>query len=169
MSTMAPGRPSHLTPGWIAASDGFVLVFPAVADNVSFARAVVAAFAARLPFTLDEIEELKLAVSEIVANAVLHAYGEDGGPVWLGARVTDGGLEVVVEDAGRGIPNVAEARRPGVTRLEGEHLGIGFSVAESYVGELTVESSPGAGTCVRMVKRPIQGSANRAPRPDRPG
>ena len=144
----------HLGPEWAERGDGFWMSCSATPANVAFARAVVAAFAARLPFTLDEIEELKLAVSEVVSNVVLHAYDPPGGPLWLGARAVDGGLEVVVEDRGRGIDDVQQARQPGFSRLGGEHLGIGLSVAETYTHELSIESRPGAGTRVRMVKRP---------------
>lgn len=144
----------QLGPEWARQGDAFWMSCAATPANVAFARAVVAAFAARLPFTLDEIEEIKLAVSEVVSNVVLHAYEPPGGPLWLGARAVDGSLEVVVEDCGRGIDDVRQARQPGFSRLGGEHLGIGLSVAETYMTQLFIDSRPGAGTCVRMVKRP---------------
>ena len=150
---VGPGSPD-LGPGWAGQQDAFWMSCAATPANVSFARAVVAAFAARLPFTLDEIEEIKLAVSEVVSNVVLHAYDPPGGPLWLAARAVDGLLEVVVEDRGRGIDDVRRARQPGFSRLGGEHLGIGLSVAETYMDELSIDSRPGAGTRVRMVKRP---------------
>ncbi|HEY8487138.1 MAG TPA: anti-sigma F factor [Limnochordales bacterium] len=139
---------------WWDRPDAFWLSCPATPANVGFARAVVAAFAARLPFTLDEIEEIKLAVSEVVSNVVLHAYDVPGGPLRLGARVVDGLLEVVVEDDGRGIEDVAQAMQPGYSRLGEEHLGIGLTVAETYMSQLDIDSSPGVGTRVRMRKRP---------------
>lgn len=139
---------------WASGPDGFVLVMAAAPANLAFARSVVAAFAARLPFTLEEVEDVKLAVSEMVANAVVHAYPGGTGPVWLAGRIRDGGVEIVVEDRGVGIADVEKARRAGYSSLGGDHLGIGFSVAESYVDVLEVDSSPGEGTCVRLFKRP---------------
>lgn len=147
--------PRWIGPSWGQSPDSFLLCISAHPDNLAFARAVVAAFAARLPFTLEEIEDIKLAVSEMVANAVIHAYrGGTPGPVWVAGRVVDGTLEVVVEDHGQGMPDVAKAREAGYSTLGGEHLGIGFSVAETYMDQVLVESVPGEGTCVRMRKRP---------------
>jgi len=152
--------PRRLGTGWGEAPDSFLLRVPADAANLAFARAVVAAFAARLPFTVEEIEDLKLAVSEIVANCIVHAYpAGQPGPVWVAARVVEGALEVMVEDRGRGIADVDKAREAGYSTVGGEHLGIGFSVAETYVDELSVESAPGEGTCVRMLKRPASQAA----------
>ena len=145
-----PGPPAS----WGPDDDAFWMSCRATAENVALARVVVAAFAARLAFSLDEIEELKLAVSEVVSNAVLHAYDAPGGPLGIGARVVDGGLEVVVEDRGRGIDDVQQARQPGFSRLGPDHLGIGLSVAETYTHRLSIESRPGAGTRVAMFKRP---------------
>lgn len=152
--------PRRIGPEWGQSAHSFVLCIPADPANLAFARAVVAAFAARLDFTLDEIEDVKLAVSEMVANAVIHAYPGGGGPVWVAGRVHDGALEVVVEDRGRGIADVARAREAGYSTLGGEHLGIGFSVAEAYMDALEVDSVPGEGTCVRMRKRPASGAAS---------
>ncbi len=152
--------PRRLASGWGQTPDSFVLRIPADTANLAFARAVVAAFAARLPFTVDEIEDLKLAVSEMVANCIVHAYpAGQAGPVWVAARVVEGALEVVVEDRGRGIADVDRAREAGYSSVGGEHLGIGFSVAETYVDALSVDSTPGEGTCVRMLKRPARQAA----------
>lgn len=154
----APPAPRWIEPSWGQSPDSFLLCIAAEPGNLAFARAVVAAFAARLPFTLEEIEDIKLAVSEMVANAVIHAYpGGPPGPVWVAGRAVDGVLEVAVEDRGRGIVDVAKAREAGYSTLGGEHLGIGFSVAETYMDQVRVESVPGEGTCVRMRKRPAAG------------
>lgn len=161
--TQATPTPRRLGPEWAREGDGFWMSFAATAGNVAFARTVVAAFAARLPFTVEEIEDIKLAVSEVVANVVLHAYDPPGGPVWLGARVMDGALEVGVEDRGRGIEDVEWARRPGTSSLGGDHLGIGFSVAQTYMDTLEVDSTPGSGTSVRMIKRPARAAAGEGP------
>lgn len=145
-------------PAWGATEDSFVVQTVAVPENLGFVRAIVAAFCVRLPFTLDEVEDVKLAVSEMVANAIVHAYPDEHGPVWIAGRVVDGTLEVLVADRGRGISDVDAARRPGYSSVGGEHLGIGFSVAETYVDELDVDSIAGEGTCVRLRKRPSAAS-----------
>ncbi|MEW6044914.1 MAG: anti-sigma F factor [Bacillota bacterium] len=161
-----PARsPRWLTAAWGQGPDSFLLAIAASPDNLAFARAVVAAFAARLAFTLDEIEDIKLAVSEMVANAVIHAYaGQSPGPVWVAGRAQDGGLEVVVEDRGRGIKDVARAREAGYSSAGGDHLGIGFSVAETYMDQVLVDSVPGEGTCVRLFKRPAADQKQAGPR-----
>ena len=120
--------------------------------NIGVARIAVATFAAGLDFTLPDIEEIKVAVSEVVSNAVLHAYPGGFGEVTVQASAGDGGLVVEVEDQGVGIPDVERAREPGFTTAP-DHMGLGFSFMESFMDDLSLESSPGKGTRVRMVKR----------------
>ncbi|MDA8147128.1 MAG: anti-sigma F factor [Thermaerobacter sp.] len=123
------------------------------AENVGVARVAVAAFAGPLGFTLGELEEIKVAVSEAVSNAVLHGYPEGEGTVRIEAEAADGALELVVEDQGRGIEDVVQARRPAFS-TDPERMGLGFVFMESFSDSLEVSSSPGQGTRVRMRKRP---------------
>jgi stage II sporulation protein AB (anti-sigma F factor) len=133
-----------------------LLEVPGRAENVALIRVAVAAFAGALPFTLPEIEEVKVAVSEAASNCVLHAYGADGpGRVAVRAALCDGRLTVEVRDWGRGIEDVARARQAAfTTSADPEHLGLGFTFMEQFSDELEVESTPGGGTTVRLRKRP---------------
>ncbi|HEY3316557.1 MAG TPA: anti-sigma F factor [Bacillota bacterium] len=129
------------------------LEMEALPDNVALARVTVASFATQLDFTLEEVEDIRVAVSEAVTNAVVHAY--DGGP---GTVVIEAGhdgeaLTLTILDHGRGIPDVALARQPAYT-TDPERMGLGFAIMESFSDELDVTSAPGRGTTVRMVKRP---------------
>jgi len=128
---------------------------PAREANVGVVRVAVAAFASALPFTLPELEELRVAVSEAAGNVVLHAYPAAEGEMVVRVRLRGGELEVEVEDRGRGIADVAAARRPEFTTSDDpEHLGLGFTFMEQFSDELVVESAPGRGTRIRMRKRP---------------
>lgn len=120
--------------------------------NIGVARTAVATFAASLDFTLPDAEEIKVAVSEAVSNAVLHAYPGSQGDVTIQASDDEGQLVVEVEDRGAGIPDITKAREPGFTTAP-DHMGLGFSFMESFMDDLLLESSPGKGTRVRMVKR----------------
>lgn len=130
------------------------LTIKAHRDNLGAARNAVAAFAAQLDFTLAEIEEVKLAVSEAVTNAIVHGYPDGQGDVHVEAVVTDEGeLQVVVWDEGVGIADVERARQPGVS-THPERLGMGFAFMEAFADRVDVDSAPGRGTRVRLVKRP---------------
>lgn len=134
------------------------LTLTCVPSNIAVGRIAVSTFAASLGFTIAEIEEIKVAVSEAVSNAVLHAYPSGTGEVTVVASETvseTGGRELLVEvkDTGVGIPDIAKAREPGFSTIP-EHMGLGLSFMESFMDSLTLESSPGQGTVVRMVKRP---------------
>ncbi len=135
-----------------------VLRFKALDENVGVARAAAAAVASQLPFSLSELEELRIAVSEAVTNAVLHAYPDDAvGDVELILTVDAGRerLEVEVRDEGRGIADLPSALRPEVSSLK-DHLGLGFAFMDSMSDEVSVESTPGKGTVVRFVKCPVR-------------
>ena len=123
------------------------LEFPARSVNEGFARAAVAAFAAQLDPTLAELGDIKTAVSEAVTNAVVHAY-----PDVLGT-VPDERLEIAVKDHGVGIADVAQARTPMYTTGGEERSGMGFTIMESFMNQLVVNSAPGKGTTVTMRKR----------------
>lgn len=122
--------------------------------NEGFARAVAAAFAAQLDPTLDELGDIKTAVSEAVTNAIVHAYPDELGKIVLKARILDGGvLELVVRDWGRGIENVEQAREPLFTTGGAERSGMGFTIMESFMDMLRVRSRVGKGTSVTMRRR----------------
>ena len=123
-------------------------------SNEGFARQAAAAFAAQLDPTLDELGDIKTAVSEAVTNVIVHAYPESLGKVVLKLRILEGGtLEIVVRDWGRGIEDVARAREPLYTTGGEERSGMGFTIMESFMDRLTVKSVPGRGTTVTMRKR----------------
>ena len=131
------------------------LKFLSVPENESFARVAVSAFAVQLDPTLDVLADIKTAVSEAVTNAIVHGYGEERGVVTVSAALTeDGLLRIAVSDAGRGIPDVARAMQPFfTTQPEKERSGMGFSVMQTFMDRVDVESLVGEGTTVRMEKR----------------
>lgn len=128
--------------------------FPSKSINEGFARAAVAAFAAQLDPTLEEINDIKTAVSEAVTNCIVHAYPGAIGTVKIRVKIADPSkVEIVVRDRGVGIPDVPKARIPLYTTGGEERSGMGFSIMESFMDELHISSKPGRGTVVRMVKR----------------
>ena len=130
--------------------------FPSLSANEAFARSVTAAFAAQLDPTLDELGDLKTAVSEAVTNAIVHAYPDRIGPVTLRLRrLPDNVLEITVKDKGLGIPDVQQARQPMFTTGGPERSGMGLTIMESFTNSLTIRSAPGRGTTVRMRKKLI--------------
>ena len=121
--------------------------------NEGFARTATAAFAAQLDPTIDELGDIKTAVSEAVTNAIVHGYREQSGPVFLTATLTDKpSVRIRVRDRGVGIADVAEARRPLFTTMQGERAGLGFAVMESFMDRVQVRSAPGKGTTVTLEK-----------------
>lgn len=123
-------------------------------SNEGFARTAAACFAAQLDPTLDEINDIKTAVSEAVTNAIVHAYPDSIGQVVVKVRICpDQVLEVTVRDHGRGIPDVEKARQPMFTTGGEERSGMGFTIMESFMDRLVVRSTPGRGTTVVMRKR----------------
>ncbi|MBP2634211.1 MAG: spoIIAB 2 [Firmicutes bacterium] len=123
-------------------------------ENVGFARAASAAFSAQVDLTLTEIDEIKVAVSEAISNAVIHGYGElvdKDNYIELVMNLYQDKLEFVITDYGRGIANVEEAMQPSFSS-DPERMGLGFVFMDSFMDELEVISEPGQGTTVRMVK-----------------
>ena len=119
-----------------------------------FARIAAAGFAAQLDPTLDELGDIKTAVSEAVTNAIVHAYPDALGRILLKMRMTEGNvLELTIRDWGRGIDNIDQARQPLFTTGGAERSGMGFTIMESFMDRLSVKSSPGKGTTVVMRKR----------------
>ena len=129
------------------------LTFPSRSANESLARSAAAAFVSQLDPTLEELSDVRTAVSEAVTNAVVHAYPEKIGTVEMILRLFEGGvIEVVVRDKGCGIEDVPKALEPTYTTGGADRSGMGFTIMESFMGSLSVRSKPGKGTTVRMRK-----------------
>ena len=134
--------------------DQATIVFSSRSANEGFARAAAACFAARLDPTLDELADVKTAVSEAVTNAIVHAYPDRLGKVTMRLRLYAGNvLEVQIKDSGVGIPDVEKAREPLYTTGNEERSGMGFTIMESFMDSLKVRSAVGKGTAVTMRKR----------------
>ena len=130
------------------------LTFLSRSANEGFARTAAACFAAQLDPTLDEVNDIKTAVSEAVTNCIVHAYPDRLGKVVLRLRLyPDNVVEITVRDAGVGIEDVERARTPLFTTGNEERTGMGFSIMESFMDSLKVRSVPGKGTTVTMRKR----------------
>lgn len=122
--------------------------------NESFVRSTLAAFAAQLDPTIEEIADIKTAVSEAVTNCIVHAYAERMGKIYIYSAVFDDGrIKISIRDKGCGIEDIKKAREPLYTTLGGERAGLGFAVMESFTDKLSVRSSVGKGTTVTMIKR----------------
>ena len=127
------------------------LDFPSASANEGFARAAAACFAAQLDPTLEEVNDVKTAVSEAVTNAIVHAYPDTLGKISMKLRIRpDHSLEIVVKDWGVGIADVDQAREPLFSTGSEERSGMGFTIMESFMDSLRVKSTPGKGTTVTM-------------------
>ena len=130
------------------------LEFPSRSANEGFARAAAACFAAQLDPTLDEVNDVKTAVSEAVTNCIVHAYPDTLGRISMKLRLfEDNSLEIVVKDWGVGIADVEQARTPLFTTGSEERSGMGFTIMESFMDTLKVRSVPERGTTVTMRRR----------------
>ena len=131
------------------------LEFLSVPENEGFARVAVSAFAVQLDPTLDILADIKTAVSEAVTNAIVHGYGEEKGIVSISVLMRECGLlEITVSDRGKGIEDIEMAMQPFfTTQPEKERSGMGFSVMQTFMDKVNVDSIPGAGTTVRMEKQ----------------
>ena len=130
------------------------MTFPSRSVNEGFARSALSAFAAQADPTLDELADVKTAVSEAVTNCIVHAYANTIGPITLTAALyEDGTLRVAVADKGCGIPDVSKAMEPLFTTGGAERAGLGFAVMESFMDSVKVRSAPGKGTRVTLSKR----------------
>ncbi|MGN0378970.1 MAG: anti-sigma F factor [Butyrivibrio sp.] len=128
--------------------------FDAVSENERLARVCAVAFVSRLDPTLEEINDIKTAVSEAVTNCVIHGYQGKGGIVVMDAVIRDRELEIKIQDFGVGIENVEQAMEPlFTTGAENERSGMGFTFMQMFMDELDVSSKPGEGTTVTMKKR----------------
>ncbi len=133
------------------------LEFPSRSSNEAFARSAVACFAAQLDPTLDELGDIKTAVSEAVTNCIVHAYPDDIGPIVLKARILpDHVLDIVVKDRGRGIEDVEQARKPMFTTGGEERSGMGITIMESFMTDFKLSSALNKGTTVHMKRKIVQ-------------
>ena len=130
------------------------LIFDSRSSNESFARVTVAAFMTSLNPTVEEVSDVKTAVSEAVTNAIVHAYPDTIGKIAMKLRLReDHSLEIVIRDWGVGIADVDQARTPLFTTGNEERSGMGFTIMESFMDTLRVRSTPGKGTTVTMRRR----------------
>ncbi len=128
--------------------------FDSRSQNEAFARVVVAAFASQLDPTVEEIIDVKTAVSEAVTNAIIHGYEDSTGLVIVICRIEGNEIEIIVEDSGHGIDNIEQARQPLYTsKPQLERSGMGFTVMETFMDEIEVYSEPEKGTTIKMVKK----------------
>lgn len=135
------------------------LEFPSLSQNVGVTRLIVATFASQLDFTLAEIEEIRVAVSEAVSNCVIHAYPDKIGIVNLELIAREGTLEIIVRDFGKGIEDIERAKQATFS-TEPERMGLGLVFMESFMDELVINSRLTEGTTVIMKKHPERGVAD---------
>ena len=129
------------------------LVFDSKSVNEGFARVSVAAFLTQLNPTLEEVADVKTAVSEAVTNAIIHGYEKNSGKIIIRCRLEGAVFYIEIEDNGKGIEDVEQAMQPLFTsKPEMERSGMGFSFMEAFMDEISVESQVGKGTVVRMQK-----------------
>ncbi len=133
-----------------------ILEFPSKSTNEAFARSAVAAFAAQMDPTLEELGDIRTAVSEAVTNCIVHAYPDGYGLITMRCRILkDGMLDIVIKDKGVGITDLEQAKRPTFTTGGCERSGMGFTIMESFMTSFQVTSKVGKGTTVHM-RRKIQ-------------
>ena len=131
-----------------------ILEFPSKSANEAFARSAVACFAAQMDPTLEELGDIRTAVSEAVTNCIVHAYPEGFGTITLRCRILkDNILDIVIKDKGVGIPDLEQARRPTYTTGGADRSGMGFTIMESFMTNFELSSEPGKGTTVHMRRK----------------
>ena len=130
------------------------LEFVSKTNNEAFARIAVAAFVSQLDPTIDELSDIKTAVSEAVTNSIIHGYEDEEGIVKITAKLFGNTVEIEVSDNGKGIANIEEARKPLYTSKPNmERSGMGFTIMESFMDYVNVESAVGLGTKITMKKK----------------
>lgn len=133
-----------------------ILEFPSRSTNEAFARSAVSCFAAQMDPTIEELGDIRTAVSEAVTNAIVHGYPDEMGIITLRCRILkDNVLDIVVKDKGVGIPDIDKARTPMYTTGGSDRSGMGFTIMESFMTNLDITSELGRGTTVHM-RRKIQ-------------
>ncbi len=131
-----------------------ILEFPSKSTNEAFARSAVSCFAAQLDPTMEELGDIRTAVSEAVTNAIVHGYPEELGIITMRCRILkDNVLDIVIKDRGVGIADIEQARKPMFTTGGADRSGMGFTIMESFMSSFTVTSSPGNGTTVHMRRK----------------
>ena len=131
-----------------------ILEFPSRSVNEGFARSAVACFASQMDPTLEELGDIRTAVSEAVTNCIVHAYPDGFGMITLRCRILkDNILDIVIKDKGVGIADLEQARRPTFTTGGAERSGMGFTIMESFMTSFDVTSAPGKGTSVHMRRK----------------
>lgn len=131
-----------------------ILEIPSKSCNEAFARSAIACFAAQMDPTLEELGDIRTAVSEAVTNCIVHAYPDQLGSITLRCRILkDNVLDIVVKDKGVGIPDVEQARRPTFTTGGADRSGMGFTIMESFMTNLEISSAPDKGTTVHMRRK----------------
>ena len=132
----------------------FNMTLTACSANENFARACISAFAAQLDPTLEEINDIKTAVSEAVTNCIVHAYKEELGKIYITAEILDtNAIKIKIRDKGCGIEDVSKAMEPLYTTVGGERAGLGFAVMQSFMDGIKVTSKIGKGTNIVMIKK----------------
>ena len=130
------------------------ITFPSKSTNEGYARSAVAAFAAQLDPTLEEIGDIKTAVSEGVTNCIVHAYPHSVGKIYIRLRIFEGNLfEIVIRDRGLGIADIDTAKKPMFTTGGADRSGMGFTIMESFMDTMKIRSCVNKGTSVTMRKR----------------
>ena len=131
-----------------------ILEFPSKSTNEAFARSAVACFASQMDPTLEELGDIRTAVSEAVTNCIVHAYPDGFGIISLRCRILkDNVLDIVIKDRGVGIPDLEQARKPTFTTGGADRSGMGFTIMESFMTTFEVNSTPGKGTSVHMRRK----------------
>jgi stage II sporulation protein AB (anti-sigma F factor) len=131
-----------------------ILDFPSKSSNEAFARSAVSCFASQMDPTIEELGDIRTAVSEAVTNAIVHGYPNGIGLITLRCRILkDNILDVVIKDRGVGIADIEKAREPMFTTGGSDRSGMGFTIMESFMTQLQITSSPGKGTTVHMRRK----------------
>jgi stage II sporulation protein AB (anti-sigma F factor) len=138
----------------MAIKNQITMSIQSLSENVGIARVSAAAFAAQVDFTLNEIEEIKVAISEAVSNAVIHGYEYKVGKIEISMVLYEDKLEYIIADDGKGIADISLARQPAYSS-DPERMGLGFAFMESFMDELHIKSEVNKGTQVRMVKKTL--------------
>ena len=131
-----------------------ILEFPSKSTNEAFARSAVSCFAAQMDPTIEELGDIRTAVSEAVTNAIVHGYPDELGIITLRCRILkDNVLDIVIKDKGVGIPDITQARTPMYTTGGADRSGMGFTIMESFMTNLDITSELGRGTTVHMRRK----------------
>ena len=133
--------------------DEIKIIIPSRSANESFARVAVGAFVARFDPTLEELNDIKTAVSEAVTNCIVHAYRDTIGMIYITVSADGNKIKIRIRDRGCGIPDIEKAKEPLFTTGGEERAGLGFAVMESFTDKMTVRSTVGKGTTVTLQKR----------------